>query len=154
MITDDDVKEVIELFIEVANDKGALGDVLSEYKEKSLALLIHDSAYKTGFMLQNGKLRAFRTLDRPTCLITTDKGTFWKIINLKESDVVRPEDKHLTAKDRKRVIQERLAELRRLLIYTAFLTEHRLSFQTEDGDIHIHSENLIKIFSNIAEMAA
>lgn len=152
MITDEDVKEVTELFIAVANGTDALSEVMSEYREKSLALKIHDSAYKTGFIVQDGKIRALRTLDRPTCLVETDKDTFWKIINVKEKDVERPEDKKLTKEARKRVIQQRLAELRRLLIYTAFLTEHRLSFQTEDGDIQIHSENLIKIFSNIAEM--
>ena len=130
MITDNDVKEVTELFIEVANDTGALSEVMEEYKERSLALKIHDSAYKTGFIFQNGKLRALRTLDRPTCLVTTDKNTFWKIINQDDPD------------------------LQRLLIYTAFLTEKSLSLQSDDGDIQIHSENLIKIFSNIAEMAA
>lgn len=154
MITDEDIKEITELFIEVANDTGALSEVMDEYRERSLALKIHDSAYKTGFILQNGKIRALRTLDRPTCLVTTDKNTFWKILNLKEKDVEKPEDKHLTAEERNRIIQERLADLRRLLIYTAFLTEHRLSFQTEDGDIQIHSENLIKIFSKIAELAS
>ena len=130
MITDEDIKEITELFIEVANDTGALSDVMDEYRERSLALKIHDSAYKTGFIFQNGKLRALRTLDRPTCLVETDKSTFWKIINQDDPD------------------------LQRLLIYTAFLTEKSLSFQTEDGDIQIHSENLIKIFSNIAELAA
>lgn len=130
MITDDDIKEITELFIEVANDTGALSDVMDEYKERSLALKIHDSAYKTGFIFQGGKLRALRTLDRPTCLVTTDKNTFWKIINQDDQD------------------------LQRLLIYTSFLTERSLSLQSEDGDIQIHSENLIKIFSNIAEMAA
>lgn len=128
MITDDDIKEITELFIEVANDTDALNEVIDEYKERSLALKIHDSAYKTGFILQSGKIRSLRTLDRPTCLITTDKNTFWKIINQDDPD------------------------LQRLLIYTAFLTEKSLSFQTEDGDIQIHSENIIKIFSEISEM--
>jgi len=130
MITDDDIKEITELFIEVANDTGALSEVMDEYKERSLALKIHDSAYKTGFIFQNGKLRALRSLDRPTCLVTTDKNTFWKIINQDDP------------------------KLQQLQIYTAFLTEKSLSFRTEDGDIQIHSENLIKIFSNIAELAA
>jgi len=130
MITDEDIKEITELFIEVANDTDALSEVMDEYMERSLALKIHDSAYKTGFILQNGKIRSLRTLDRPTCLVTTDKNTFWKIIN---------QDDH---------------DLQRLLIYTAFLTEKSLSFQTEDGDIQIHSENLIKIFSKIAELAS
>jgi len=130
MITDEDIKEITELFIEVANDTGALSEVMDEYKERSLALKIHDSAYKTGFILQNGKIRSLRSLDRPTCLVTCDKNTFWKIIN---------QDDH---------------ELQRLLIYTAFLTERSLSFQTEDGDVQIHSENLIKIFTKIAELTA
>ncbi len=130
MITDEDIKEITELFIEVANDTDALSDVMDEYRERSLAFRIHDSAYKTGFIFQNGKIRALRTLDRPTCLVETDKNTFWKIINQDDPD------------------------LQRLLIYTAFLTERSLSLQSEDGDIQIHSENLIKIFSNIAEMVA
>ncbi len=130
MITDDDIKEITELFIEVANDTNALSDVMDEYGERSLALKIHDSAYKTGFIFQNNKLRSLRTLDRPTCLVTTDKNTFWKIVNQDDP------------------------ELQRLLIYTAFLTERSLSLHSEDGDIQIHSENLIKIFSNIAELAA
>jgi len=130
MITDEDIKEITELFIEVANDTGALSEVMDEYKERSLALQIRDSAYKTGFILQNGKIRSLRTLDRPTCLVITDKSTFWKIINQDDP------------------------ELQRLLIYTAFLTEKSLSFQTDDGDIQIHSENLIKIFTHIAELAS
>jgi len=154
MITDDDIKEITELFISVTNKTGALSETMDEYRERSLALKIHDSAYKTGFILQNGMIRSLRTLDRPTCLMTTDKATFWKIINVKESDVERPEDKHLPAKQRKIEIQKRLDELRRLIIYTAFLTEKSLTLRTDDGDIQIHTENLIKIFTKIAEMVS
>lgn len=130
MITDEDLKEVTELFIGVANETGALDEVIAEYVDRSLAISIHDSAYTTGLLFKGGKIRSLKTLDRPTCLVTTDKNTFWKIIN--EDD----------------------PELQRLLIYTAFLTERSLAFQTTDGDIQIHSENLIKIFSRIAEVAA
>ncbi len=154
MITDDDIKEIIDLFISVANDTDALSEVMDEYKERSLALKIHDSAYKTGFMLQNGKIRSLRTLDRPTCLMTTDKDTFWKIINVEPNDVEKPEDKNLPEEQRIYQIQKRLDELRRLIIYTAFLTEKSLTLQTDDGDIQIHSENLIKIFTKITELGA
>lgn len=130
MITDEDIKEVTELFISVANETGALDEVMEAYVDRSLAISIHDSAYKTGLLFKNGKIRSLKTLDRPTCLVTTDKNTFWKIVN--EDD----------------------PELQQLLIYTAFLTERSLAFQTKDGDIQIHSENLIKIFSRIAEVAA
>lgn len=129
MITDDDVKEIVDLFIEVANGTDALADVVKDYVDRSLGIKIYDSAYHTGFILQNGKIQALKSLDRPTCIITTDKRTFWKILNIENP------------------------ELQRIAIYTAFYTERTLELNSQDGDIQIHAENLIKIFSKISEIA-
>ena len=130
MISDEDIKEILKLFIEVANGTNALEEIMSDYTDRSLGIRIHDSKYSMGIMFSQGKLRSLRTLDRPTCIVTTDKNTFWKIINIGDPN------------------------LQRLAIYTAFFTERTLELNSQDGDIQIHSENLIKIFSKIAEVTS
>ena len=130
MISDEDIKEILKLFIEVANGTNALEEIMSDYTDRSLGIRIHDSKYSTGIMFSQGKLRSLRTLDRPTCIVTTDKNTFWKIINIGDPN------------------------LQRFAIYTAFFTERTLELNSQDGDIQIHSENLIKIFSKIAEVTS
>ncbi len=127
MISDENIKEIVGLFIEVANGTDALADVVKDYMDRSLGIRIYDSKYSTGIMFDRGKLRSLKTLDRPTCIVTMDKNTFWKILNIGDPN------------------------LQRLAIYTAFFTERTLELNSQDGDIQIHSENLIKIFSKIAE---
>ncbi|NIA10048.1 MAG: hypothetical protein GWP10_10050 [Nitrospiraceae bacterium] len=130
MITDDDIDEVVKLFIEVANGTDILKNVMDDYKNRSLGIRIYDSAYNTGFILQQGRIRAIRKLDMPTCIVTLDKATFWKVLNIDDPD------------------------LQRIAIYTAYYTERTLSLNSQDGDVQIHAENLIKIFTKISEMAA
>jgi hypothetical protein len=130
MITDEDIKEIMNLFIGVANDTGALDEVVKDYQDRSLSIRIHDSAYNTGLIIQQGKIRALMTLDRPTCAISIDKNTFWKILNIDSPD------------------------LQRIAIYTAFYTERTIGLNSQDGDIQIHAENLIKIFTNISKVVA
>jgi hypothetical protein len=86
--------------------------------------------------------------------VTIDKNTFWKVLNLDKRAVEQPGDKDLPPDKRQQVIHNRLDELRRLTIYTAFFTERTIDLSSEDGNIQIHSENLIKIFSKIAEVAS
>jgi len=128
MITDDDIDEVIKLFIEVANGTDILKEVVEDYRERSLGVRIYDSTYNTGFILHQGRIRAIRKLDMPTCVIILDKATFWKILNIDDPD------------------------LQRIAIYTAYYTERTLSLNSQDGDVQIHAENLIKIFTNISEI--
>jgi hypothetical protein len=154
MISDEDIEEIVGLFIEVANATDALDEVMKDYQDRSLGIKIWDSRYNTGLILQNGRLRALKTLDRPTCVVTIDKNTFWKVLNLDKRAVEQPGDKDLPPDKRQQVIHNRLAELRRLTIYTAFFTERTIDLSSEDGDIQIHSENLIKIFSKIAEVTS
>lgn len=130
MISDEDIQEILKLFIEVANGTNALDEIISDYMDRSLGIRIYDSKYSTGIMFDQGKLRSLKTLDRPTCIVTTDKNTFWKVINIGDP------------------------ELQRLAIYTAFFTERTLELNSQDGDIQIHSENLIKIFSTISEVTS
>lgn len=130
MISDEDIQEILKLFIEVANGTNALDDIISDYTDRSLGIQIYDSKYSAGILFDQGKLRSLKTLDRPTCIVTTDKNTFWKVINIGDP------------------------ELQRLAIYTAFFTERTLDLNSPDGDIQIHSENLIKIFSKIAEVTS
>ncbi len=128
MITDKNMDDLIKMFVDVANSTNALDEVTDNYQNRSLGIKIHNSPYHTGLMVQNGKIAMLRTLDRPTCLVTVDKELFWKLLNMHD------------------------LELQRIAIYKAFYTERRLDISSGDGDIQIHAENLIKIFTNIAEV--
>jgi len=130
MITDKNMDDLVKIFVDVANRTDALDEVTDDYRNRSLGIKIHDSSYHTGLMVQNGKINMLRTLDRPTCLVTVDKDTFWKLLNIDD------------------------LELQRIAIYKAFYTERRLEISSGDGDIQIHAENLIKIFTKIAEVMA
>ncbi len=128
MISDQDVDDLVKIFVSVANDTGALKDVTDDYQNRSLGIKIHDSAYNTGLLVHSGKITLLRTLDRPTCVVTIDKVTFWKLLNIDDMD------------------------LQRIALYKAFYTERRLTLTSSDGDIQIHAENLIKIFTKISEV--
>jgi len=125
MISDQDMDELVRLFVGVANDTGALSEVTDDYQNRSLAIKIYDSAYNTGLMVSQGKINMLRTLDRPTCVVSIDKETFWRLLNINDNDV------------------------QRIAIYKAFYTERTLNLSSSDGDTQIHAENLIKIFTNI-----
>ncbi len=128
MISDQDMDELVRLFVGVANDTGALSDVAGDYQNRSLAIKIYDSAYNTGLMVSHGKITMLRTLDRPTCVVSIDKETFWRLLNIGDKD------------------------LQRIAIYKAFYTERSLNISSSDGDTQIHAENLIKIFTNITSV--
>lgn len=128
MITDQDMDEMVKLFIEVANSTGALSDVTDDYQSRSLAIKIYDSAYNTGLMVSQGRIAMLRTLDRPTCTVSIDKETFWRLLNIGDN------------------------ELQKIAIYKAFYTERTLNLASSDGDTQIHAENLIKIFTNITKV--
>ena len=128
MISDQDMDELVRLFVGVANDTGALSEVTDDYQSRSLAIKIYDSAYNTGLIVSHGKINMLRTLDRPTCIVSIDKETFWRLLNVNDN------------------------ELQRIAIYKAFYTERTLDLSSSDGDTQIHSENLIKIFTNITRM--
>ena len=128
MISDQDMDELVKLFVDVANDTGALSDVTDDYQNRSLAIKIYDSAYNTGLMVARGKINMLRSLDRPTCTVSIDKETFWRLLNVDDN------------------------ELQRIAIYKAFYTERTLQLSSSDGDTQIHAENLIKIFTNITRV--
>ena len=128
MISDQDVDKLVKIFVGVANDTSALSDVTDDYQDKSMGIKITNSTYNTGLMVNAGKITLLRTLDRPTCSVTIDKVTFWKLLNAKD------------------------AELQRIALYKAFYTERSLTIESSDGDIQIHAENLIKIFTKISEV--
>ncbi len=128
MISDQDMDELVGLFVDVANRTGVLSDVTNDYQRRSLGITIYDSSYNTGLMISNGKIAMLRTLDRPTCVVSIDKKTFWRLLNVND------------------------IELQRIAIYKAFYTERSLNLASSDGDTQIHAENLIKIFTNITRV--
>ncbi|MDD5420481.1 MAG: hypothetical protein PHV57_11635, partial [Methanomicrobiaceae archaeon] len=69
-ITDQAIQEVTEAFVEIANLDGSLEAIFESYKDsRSLAIEVADSRFKTGFIMQDGKIRMLSSLDKPTVKI-------------------------------------------------------------------------------------
>lgn len=89
-ITDRDIQDVTEAFVNISNDTGALDDVIKQYDgQKSLAVKIIGSKFKSGFIIKNGTLRMLSELDKPTIALTMDKEKYWDIINSESSGIAR-----------------------------------------------------------------
>lgn len=130
MITDEDIRDVTEAFVQIANKTGMLEDIMKDYRDKrSLAIKIMGSRFKTGFIFKEGRIRMLSDLDTPTVTVAMDKDMYWNIINSESSGIARAR------------------------IFTAIFTEETISVDPPPGVSGgaLHIENVIKVFDSISK---
>jgi len=130
MITDEDIRDVTEAFVQIANKTGMLEDLMKDYQDKrSLAIKIMGSRFKTGFIFKDGRIRMLSDLDTPTVTVTMDKDMYWNIINSESSGIARAR------------------------IFTAVFTEESIIVDPPPGVSGgaLHIENVIKVFNSISK---
>lgn len=131
MITDDDIKEITECFVEIVNKTGELETITRSYKDKrSLAIQIVGTMISTGFIIDDGKLRMLNDgVDKPTIKVTMDKNTYWGVLNSTNSGLARAK------------------------IFTGVFTEESIMVSPLPGigGGMLHIENVIQIFDIIAK---
>lgn len=130
MIADEDIRDVTEAFVQIANKTGMLEDIMKDYQDKrSLAIRIMGSRFKTGFIFKEGRIRMLSDLDTPTVTVTMDKEMYWNIINSESSGIARAR------------------------IFTAIFTEESVTVDPPPGVSGgaLHIENVIKVFTYIAK---
>ncbi len=129
MVSDADLEELMDLFVGIANGIPNLEPVLTEYHDRSLAIKVYDSNFTKGIMFDRGKIRLLQSLDRPTVTVTTNKDTFWDIVNSDNS------------------------EIQQKLIFVSLFTTRTLEVNCADKDVMFHMLNVNKIFKAIMEMS-
>lgn len=132
MITDNDINELTECFVEIVNKTGELETITQSYKDKrSLAIQIVGTKINTGFIIDDGELRMLDGVDKPTIKVTMDKNTYWDILNSPSSGLARAK------------------------IFTCVFTEESITVSPPPGigGGMLHIENVVKIFSIIAKQA-
>jgi len=130
MIADEDIRDVTEAFVQIANKTGMLEDIMKDYQDKrSLAIKITGSRFKTGFIFKEGRIRMLSDLDTPTVTVMMDKEMYWNIINSESSGIARAR------------------------IFTAIFTEESVTVDPPPGVSGgaLHIENVIKVFTYIAK---
>jgi hypothetical protein len=130
MIADEDIRDVTEAFVQIANKTGMLEDIMKDYQDKrSLAIRIMGSRFKTGFIFKEGRIRMLSDVDTPTVTVTMDKEMYWNIINSESSGIARAR------------------------IFTAIFTEESVTVDPPPGVSGgaLHIENVIKVFNSIAK---
>ena len=130
-VTDKDISEVIGCFVEVANATGALQAVTEQYKDnRSMALVIEDSAVTTGFILKDGGIALMGGTEKPTVAVFVNRNTFWKIINAENSRAAKT------------------------MIYNAVFLEESLRMVPPPGigGGALHFANLVQIFEQITKI--
>lgn len=130
-VKDEDIREVINLFIQVANDTGILGDIAKSYRDnRSMGIRITDAGVRIGFMLKDGQIVSMLASDKPTVIVAIPKDTFWRIINA---------DNPVAAKT---------------LIYNGVFCDDTISMNPGPGAQGgaLHLENLVLIFEKIMQV--
>lgn len=130
MITDEDIRDVTEAFVQIANKTGMLEEIMRDYQDKrSLAIKILGSRFKTGFIFKEGRIRMLSDLDTPTVTVSMDKDMYWNIINSESSGIARAR------------------------IFTAVFTEESIIVDPPPGVSGgaLHIENVIKVFNSISK---
>lgn len=130
MIMDEDIRDVTEAFVQIANKTGMLEEIMRDYQDKrSLAIKILGSRFKTGFIFKDGRIRMLSDLDTPTVTVSMDKDMYWNIINSESSGIARAR------------------------IFTAVFTEESIIVDPPPGVSGgaLHIENVIKVFNSISK---
>jgi hypothetical protein len=127
---DEDIRDVTEAFVQIANKTGMLEEIMRDYQDKrSLAIKILGSRFKTGFIFKDGRIRMLSDLDTPTVTVSMDKDMYWNIINSESSGIARAR------------------------IFTAVFTEESIIVDPPPGVSGgaLHIENVIKVFNSISK---
>lgn len=130
MIADEDIRDVTEAFVQIANKTGMLEEIMRDYQDKrSLAIKILGSRFKTGFIFKGGRIRMLSDIDTPTVTVSMDKDMYWDIINSESSGIARAR------------------------IFTAVFTEESIIVDPPPGVSGgaLHIENVIKVFNSISK---
>lgn len=129
MIGDEDIRQVTEAFVSIANKTGVLESVISDCRGHSLAFRIVGSRFKTGFIVNDGKIRMLSELDKPEVTVTIDKETYWDVINSESSGLARAK------------------------FYLGVYTEESIVFDPPPGTRGgaLQMENVIKVLSAVSE---
>lgn len=86
-IPDEYIREITELFIDIANAGGVVDEILSQYAgDKSLAVEIIGSNVSTGFIIQDGAIRIISDVDNPALTMTMPKHVYWNILQSDSAD--------------------------------------------------------------------
>lgn len=131
MISDEDVLEITQAFVQIANEGGGLNQIVEQYRfNRSLAIRVLGTRIRTGFIIKDGKIQMLSDLDHPTVTVTLDKTTYWDIINSKD------------------------AKLARAKIYAAVFTEEGITMEpppgTQGGALHL--QNVMAVFSKLSQL--
>lgn len=129
VITNNDIKIVVESFVEIANKTGVVKELINEHDlmGRSLGIqIVGDSNFKTGFIIKNGDLSLMKTLDEPTVTFTFQKLTFWNMMNAHSP------------------------ELAKMTLFNALYTDQTLTINPPMGrGAEVHFENILKVIGVI-----
>lgn len=129
MITNKDIKIVIESFVKIANKTGVIKDLVdkNDMMGRSLGIqIVGDSNFKTGFIIKNGDLSLMGTLDEPTVTFIFQKLTFWNMMNAQNS------------------------ELAKMILFNSLYTDQTLTIDPPVGrGAEVHFENILKVIGVI-----
>ena len=129
MITNKDIKIVIESFVKIANKTGVIKDLVdkNDVMGRSLGIqIVGDSNFKTGFVMKNGDLSLMGTLDEPTVTFIFQKLTFWNMMNAQNS------------------------ELAKMILFNSLYTDQTLTIDPPVGrGAEVHFENILKVIGVI-----
>lgn len=129
MITNKDIKIVIESFVKIANKTGVIKDLVdkNDMMGRSLGIqIVGDSNFKTGFIIKNGDLSLMGTLEEPTVTFIFQKLTFWNMMNAQNS------------------------ELAKMILFNSLYTDQTLTIDPPVGrGAEVHFENILKVIGVI-----
>ena len=129
MITNKDIKIVVESFVKIANKTGVVRELIDKHDimGRSLGIqIVGDSNFKTGFIIKNGDLSLMGTLDEPTVTFIFQKTTFWNMMNAPN------------------------AELAKMTLFNALYTDQTLTIDPPIGrGAEVHFENILKVIGVI-----
>jgi AAA+ ATPase superfamily predicted ATPase len=129
MITNKDIKIVIESFVKIANKTGVIKDLVEKHDMMGRSLgiqIVGDSNFKTGFIIKNGDLSLMGTLDEPTVTFIFQKLTFWNMMNAQNP------------------------ELAKMILFNSLYTDQTLTIDPPVGrGAEVHFENILKVIGVI-----
>jgi len=129
VISNKDIRIVVESFVTIANKTGVIKELVNEHDlmGRSLGIqIVSDSNFKTGFIIKNGDLSLMKTLDEPTVTFTFQKLTFWNMMNAPNPEIAK------------------------MILFNALYTDQTLTIDPPIGrGAEVHFENILKVIGVI-----
>jgi hypothetical protein len=129
-ITDKDIRDVVESFVAIGNADGGLSEVMAHYTDqRSLAIRVMGTQFKTGFIFKDGRIQLLSGTDIPTVMVSMSKELFWDIINSENAAAAR------------------------MKIYKSVYTTEEMEITPPPGigGGALHFANVVKVFTVIAK---